>query len=473
MSATVPEAQFERTNGAGARPLRRARAPAAPAAAARPLARALIVSDCSTFVPPFTAGGTERQLSDLARQLELCGVEVTVVVREAPAASHAPPASHAHAASHAHPFSASAPAPADELRTQYVPPAPVPKGSGWAALGPNVAYIARTFIRLLRARREYDALIVSGFRQLALPIALLARLARKPCIVRIDAAWDLEDDLTPESNARIGAAAQRIASALIRASRSLAFRMADHLIAFSDPLERRLIALGAKPDKIKQIPNGVDTRRFAPPAAGEKSELRRVLGLPPDRAIFVYTGRIARSKGLLELLGIWERFADRGGVYLLLVGQGATSHESCEAEVAEAVARHPDSIGWRGAVENVAQYLKASDVFIFLSYFESFSLSLVEAVASGLPCIVSDVGCARQVVRHHENGAIVPVRAEPETVLRELDWVLARRDSWESMGAEARTHVVNTYDLEAVARRYVALFDLAGARGPPQSPRRG
>jgi len=423
--------------------------------------RAWIVADCSTFVPPFTRGGTERQLSDLARQLERCGSEVTVLVREVPERSAAAPP----------PGEASADG-AFEVRTRYIAPAPVPKGTGWAALGPNLRYIAHTFRHLMRARREYDVLIVSGFKQLGLPIALLARILRKPCLVRIDSAWDLDDDLSPESNARIGPRGQRLTSAVIRACRRLVFDLTHRLVAFSDPLERRLVELGARPAKIAKIPNGVDTRRFAPAAPEEKAALRRALGLPTDRAVFVYTGRICRAKGLLELMEVWERRAGRNDAYLLLVGSGDHTHESCEAEVRETIARHPDSMGWCGAaVENVAQYLQAADVFIFLSYFESFGLSIVEAVSAGLPCIVSDVGCARQVVRHHESGAIVPPHAAPETVLREIDWVLSRRDRWPEMGTVGRENVVNAFDMQAVARRYIRLFETLGVRCSSEPPR--
>lgn len=458
MAERIREVEHGRLGGSGAARRRRTSA----AAPGRPRAgpcRPWIVSDCSTFVPPFTAGGTERQLSELARQLELCGAEVTVLVRNSPEwPSGAPPA-------------------AEHLRTRYVPPAPVPKGTGWAALGPNLRYIAATLRQLLRARREYDVLIVSGFKQLGLPISLLARLVRKPCVLRIDMAWDLDDELTPESNARIGRRAQRLASAAIRASRRAAFRLAHGLVAFSDPLERRLVELGAAPGKISKIPNGVDTGRFAPAAPEEKVARRRALGLPTDRAIFIYTGRICRAKGLLELMQVWERLAARKDVYLLVVGSGARSHESCEAELSDMVARHPDSMGWCGAVENVADYLQAADVFIFLSYFEAFGLSIVEAVSAGLPCIVSDVGCARQAVRHRESGAIVAARAAPGEVLREINWVLGERDHWPAMGALGRTTVVEAFDMQVVARRYIGLFETLGGdtlggddRRPPPRP---
>src|SRR6185437_1773384 len=245
------------------------------------------------------------------------------------------------------------------------------------------------------------------------------------------------------------------------------FRLAHGLVAFSDPLERRLVELGAAPGKIRKIPNGVDTGRFAPAAPEEKAALRRALGLPTDRAVFIYTGRICRAKGLLELMRVWERLAHRKDVYLLLVGSGAHTHESCEAEVQEMIARHSDSMGWRGAVENVADYLQAADVFIFLSYFEAFGLSIVEAVSAGLPCIVSDVGCVRQAVRHRGCGAIVAPYAAPEEVLREIDWVLAHREHWPEMGALGRAIVVDAFDMQAVARRYIGLFENPGAFDHP------
>lgn len=470
MSARTKQADFEKVAGVRTLRTRRASVPvlaqAARAESAHTSAgsyRAWIVADCSTFVPPFTAGGTERQLSDLARQLERCGAEVTVLVREAP--EH-----YCNAVQLSDSPDGRADT-AEDVHTRYIPPAPVPKGMGWAALGPNVRYIARTFRHLMRARREYDVLIVSGFKQLGLPIALLARILRKPCLIRIDSAWDLDDELSPESNARIGPRGKRLTRTVIRACRRLVFDLTHRLVAFSDPLERRLVELGAQPAKIAKIPNGVDTTRFAPAAPREKAALRRALGLPTDRAIFIYTGRICRAKGLLELMQIWKRLTHRRDVYLLLVGSGAHTHESCEAELREMTARHPDSMGWCGAaVDNVAQYLQAADVFISLSYFESFGLSIVEAASAGLPCIVSDVGCVRQVVRHRESGAIVPPRAAPEAVLREIEWLLSSRDRWAEMGALGRECVVNAYDMQAIARRYIGLFEALGARPTAEPP---
>ncbi len=409
--------------------------------------RVYIVSECPDFKPPYCAGGTERQLSDLAVELGRCNVNVTVVVRDRRGGVTGSAVS----------------ANDDRFRTIYVPPGPVAKGLGWLALMPNLRFIRNTFFFLLRARRDYDVLIVSGFRQLALPIALLSGLARKRCIVRIETAWDLDDELSAESNARIGRVARLLTSTMIRAARRMTFALADQVVAFSDPLKERLTELGAPPGKIKQVPNGVDVARFAPVTPDAKRALRRELGLPLDKTVFVYTGRLCRSKGVPDILRVWRQCAKREDLFLLLVGSGSNSHESCEAEACELAERFPGRIKLTGTVENVAQYLQASDIFIFLSHNEAFGLSILEAIASGLPCLVSDVGCARQLIRHREDGSIVPVRAEPRAVLGEIAWLQSQRERWGPMGARARAMVVKSYALKAVARRYVDLFDRLGS----------
>ena len=87
--------------------------------------------------------------------------------------------------------------------------------------------------------------------------------------------------------------------------------------------------------------------------------------------------------------------AHRQDLFLLLVGS-ADSHDSCETEAREYMLTHEGEGKITGTVDNVSEYLRASDVFIFLSHFEGFSLSILEALATGLPSIVTNVGGARR-----------------------------------------------------------------------------
>ena len=183
--------------------------------------------------------------------------------------------------------------------------------------------------------------------------------------------------------------------------------------------------------------------------------LRPCIGLPSDKTIFIYTGRLCRSKGIPDLLRMWERLTDRRDLLLLLVGTGLGSHDGCDVEVKDFAQRHPRSIRITGAVDNVVDYLQASDIFIFLSHSETLSLSILEALATGLPCIVTDVGGARDVVRHHEWGALVEAAAPVETVLGEIEWLLSQRDRWPSIGDLARQAVATRCALSSVALDYL------------------
>ena len=416
-------------------------APATALVPAAPLthARIFIVMDSVCFRPPFSHGGTETQLSMLALELERHGAQVTCVARQClvPTVSAAVPRAP---------------------RTHYVPPRGGVRGSGWAALGPNLRFIANTARLMVRARHRYDAMIVSGFRQLALPLGLIARLLGKRCIVRIEAAWDLDDQLTPESSARIGPLGRLVVRLAVRASRRLAFAFAHDIVAFSPALRGGLAASGAPARKIRLLPNGLDSARFAPVSVHRRQQLRSELGLPAGRRIYLYAGRICRSKGVLDLLRVWERLAERDDLFLVLAG-GGDSHDSCVPEVARFVADHPHATATVGPVAHVEDYLQAADVFISLSHRESFGLSLLEAIAVGLPCVTTDVGIAGAVVRHHGSGALLPPHTSPEQVLAEIGWIESHREGLSRSVARARELVVRRYGISKVAQRYAELCE--------------
>ncbi|MET0985278.1 MAG: glycosyltransferase family 4 protein [Steroidobacteraceae bacterium] len=401
--------------------------------------RLLIVTDTTEFHPPFTGGGTERQLSELAFELARDGIEVSAVARVGDA-SIVP----AEAAGSSFPIT-------------HLGPGGGAKGAGWATLLPNALFVMRVFLFLVRYHARYDVLLVSGFRQLALPSALVARLTGKRCIVRIESAWDLQARVSAESEARMGRHGHRLVGLAIRAVRRAVFRWADHTVAFSDDIKTQLVEMGATLLKIRQIPNGVDTTRFAPAHAATKRALRMQLGLPQDKTLFVFTGRICRSKGVLDLLRLWQTLVHRSDLHLVLVGSGAGSHDNCEPRARELMAAHPQALTMTGAVNNVEHYLQACDAFIFLSHFEAFSLSILEALASGLPSIVTDVGGAREVIRPHAWGTVVPIRAATERLSDEVDWLLSRKHEWPVMGKLAREAVMYRYSMATVARQYAAL----------------
>jgi len=236
-------------------------------------------------------------------------------------------------------------------------------------------------------------------------------------------------------------------------------KRADCIVAISPEIKRALAGFGVPPDRIQSIPNGTDPNQFCPLPRDRALALRGKLSLATDRVIVVYTGRLIGSKGLPLLLEVWnELVAHNKDIQLVLVGTGEGSHDSCESELRTYVKLHSlkDSVLFTGEVSNVHEYLQASDIFVFPSEHEGFSLSLVEALACGLPSVVTSVGVASELIENYKTGILVNPK-DKEGLKGALDWLLHHKEKWPAMKQQARQRG-EQYSMEVIADRYHALF---------------
>ncbi len=153
------------------------------------------------------------------------------------------------------------------------------------------------------------------------------------------------------------------------------------------------------------LPNGVDTDAFRPAGAQERKALRARHGLPVDRPVVLMLGRLVPKKGAHVLVEAWERVLARvPGAVLWVVGGGEAAYVQRLARTAAAVGCD-SAVRLEGAVapEAVADVYRAADVFVFPSLCaEGQACALLEAMASGLPCIASDRPEARELYRADE-----------------------------------------------------------------------
>lgn len=152
------------------------------------------------------------------------------------------------------------------------------------------------------------------------------------------------------------------------------------------------------------IPNGVDTSRRLP--AGVRRAMRRDLNLAEEDVAVVFVGRLDRQKGVDTLLdGLALARGTLAGVRVVLVGDGP-ARSALEAKTA--------SLGLGGVVHFLGQrsdvpaILASGDLFVLPSRFEALSLSLLEALAAGLPAVVSAVGDHPRLVDSLGAGLVVP-----------------------------------------------------------------
>ncbi len=228
--------------------------------------------------------------------------------------------------------------------------------------------------------------------------------------------------------------------------------------AISRDIEGQWLALGVPPEKVTMMASGVDARHFYAGPVDPAFEAK----LPP-RPRVVFTGRLHPQKNLGRLLEAW-RGVDRAS--LVLVGDGE------ERGALESRARGlglADRVHFAGRVDDPAGHLRAADVFALPSVAEGMSNSLLEAMATGLPCLASDIGGNTDLLGLDDAGLLLP--DDPAAWSGAINRVVADHDLAARLGAAARRRVETEFSIEAVVDRYEQLYRalLSGETALPPS----
>lgn len=147
----------------------------------------------------------------------------------------------------------------------------------------------------------------------------------------------------------------------------------------------------------------------------ERKKLRAELGIKEDAVVGVYTGRITREKGLEYLLDALRVLDESwpAGFILLIVGDG---EDRLRLQEACAELRHGAQVCFTGQLAEVENVLLASDFFLSPSLHENLSISVLEACAAGLPCLVTEVGGNPEIIQNERNGLLIPAQSAPAIV---------------------------------------------------------
>lgn len=240
---------------------------------------------------------------------------------------------------------------------------------------------------------------------------------------------------------------------------------ADLVVAASEVERAHLAAHGASPGRVAVIPCGVDTELFRP---GDRDAARAALGLD-DRPLALYVGRIAPIKGLDTLLDAVARLRALGLRLLVVGGEADEPLDGHEAEIR----RRAEALGLGAAVsfvgaqpqDRLRDYYVAADVTVLPSYYESFGMVALEAMACGSPVLATRVGGLATTVLDGVTGVLVPdgdaaaLAGSLERLLGDaaLRWRLGREGvRW---AARHRWPCV----VEAVCREYARLEPRAGS----------
>jgi glycosyltransferase involved in cell wall biosynthesis len=312
-----------------------------------------------------------------------------------------------------------------------------------------VRFVAGVIAALRRLRPHYD--LIHTHQGLWEAVATgLARgwLARAPTLVQ------------PASSGYYGEAEELLrtrGSAVLRRAilRNTAFA------AISADIEHQWRGLGVPAGRLLRMASGVDATHFRPAPSGDEVASTPSL-LPRPRVVF--TGRLHPQKNLDTLLAAWPAVVRQCGAHLILAGEGPDRARLEARSAALSLAPH---VHLTGAVDDPAPLLRAADAFVLPSVAEGMSNSLLEAMATALPCLASRIGGNVDLLDDGESGILLPPD-QPEVWSSALIRVLADPGLSRRLGTAARARIEAEFALPVVVDRYVTLYQELLARTWPR-----
>ncbi len=205
--------------------------------------------------------------------------------------------------------------------------------------------------------------------------------------------------------------------------------------------------------RVRLIENGVDTDRFGAAAATHS---------PPPRVLYV--GLLTPRKGVLDLIAASQRLHDEDVDHELWLLGGTPDEGPAAAEpVLEAARGRATLLGTRPP-EDMPDAYSAADVFCLPSWWEAMPMSVLEAMASGLPVVATDVGDVAHLVLDGSTGYVVPTQ-DPERLAAALRALLTDPERRRSMGAAGRARAEQHFSLRATARAVCDVYEQAKEPG--------
>lgn len=315
---------------------------------------------------------------------------------------------------------------------------------------------------LILLRNHYDLIFVSGFRIVGVSAVLVGLILGKAIVLKADSQGEMSGQFFANGLAKFRLSPSSLPFSWFLWLRNRILKRANAFASITADLSAELLATGIDPSVIHNIPNSVDTARFCPVTPKQKSALRAKLGLPQTDQIVIYTGRLVSYKGLPLLLRVWQEILRKHpGSTLLLVGTGGLDIHNCEADLrayVHAHALHPHVL-FAGSVQNVEEYLQASDVFVLPTEDDAFPSSLVEAMACSLPVVATPVGAIGTIIADRKSGLLVQP-GDFQQLFGALDNLLTDAALATQLGRAGWQRVQEHYSTDIVTCQYQELFCL-------------
>jgi glycosyltransferase involved in cell wall biosynthesis len=312
-----------------------------------------------------------------------------------------------------------------------------------------VAFV-RMVRRFLALRHDVDIVHLHGFSRKSVLLVRLAHLLGKKVIVKLTSVGH-DDAVSMRRKGGIDLAA---------------YSQADAYIGVSPQFDVLYRSAGFTDSRLHRIPNGVDLVRFRPSIADERRALRRELGLRGDLTLVLFVGFFSHEKAPRLLFDAWvDTLAHHAATGLVFVGATQSRYYEIDRAIGDRVQRDAERLGvvdrlsFVESTFEIEKYYRAVDVFALPSLREGLPNALLEAMAAGLPSVVSRLpGVTDAIIEDGASGMLVPP-GDRQALARALASLFDDGSLRHRLGATARRTVEREYSLDTTADRHVALYE--------------
>jgi glycosyltransferase involved in cell wall biosynthesis len=247
-------------------------------------------------------------------------------------------------------------------------------------------------------------------------------------------------------------------SAKRRMANRVLSRLASRVVSVSRELGAHMAAEGFPADTIRVIYNGIEPGALPTPAA--RLRAREAVGAPDGTLVVGSVGRLDPVKNFASLIAATAVVAKNRPIMTFIVGDGP-ERERLEQQVRDSGTSSVVTL--LGHRDNARDLLPACDIYVNSSVSEGISLTILEAMAAGLPVVATRVGGTPEVVIESA-GRLVPAR-DTAALASAIADLAADESSRRRLGLAARARVEQDFRLDRMVNEYAMLYDALTGRG--------
>ncbi len=304
----------------------------------------------------------------------------------------------------------------------------------------------KSFIKMYRLLKQINPDIVHTRNLATIEYQLPAVLAGIKHRIHGEHGWDVFD---PEGNNKKYQLLRRVLGLMIQ-----------RFIALSQHLEQYLLKkVGIPAKKITRICNGVDTKKFYP---AEQKQALSQCPFPHDQGL-VFIGTVGRMHGVKDQMTLVKAFVQmlterpglKANARLLVIGDGPLRQQALDY-----LKKHGLSdFAWLpGKRDDVAEIMRYLDLFVLPSQAEGISNTILEAMATALPVVATQVGGNPELVDDGKNGMLVEKESPADMAHCLIDY-LEHPQKREAHGQQSLQRVNERFSLDRMVEQYLAVYD--------------